>query len=161
MHPIITATKEDLPELMELYRSLFDTPGCTWSDDYPTEDIISADLLAEHLFCMKNDEGKIIAAISIENDPAVACLTNWTIPSDTVMEISRVAVHKDYHGNGIARMMICYAMEYLKQQHYEGAHFLVSQHNLRALMSYAPLGFTCCGHSHIFDHDWYCYEKRF
>ena len=54
MYPITTATKKDLTELMELYRSLFDTPGCTWSDDYPTEDIIAADLLAEHLFCMNS-----------------------------------------------------------------------------------------------------------
>lgn len=161
MYNIITATTDDIPNLLALYHSLHNTPGCTWPDDYPNEEFIKEDISLEQLFCIKDGEGKIIAAISMEKDPEVANLPNWNLPSDQSLELSRIAVSLDYQNQGIARLLIGHCIKVAKERDLLGIYLLVSQRNFKALASYHKLGFTCCGHAHLFEQDWYCYEKPF
>ena len=62
------ATKEDMEVIRKLYRDAIGSPGCTWSLEYPNVEIMLGVMERNALFCLKNEAGKIIGAISIDDD---------------------------------------------------------------------------------------------
>lgn len=48
------AKTEDKEQIMQLYRNAIGTEGCTWSEEYPNEQILLTDLSKHNLFCMEN-----------------------------------------------------------------------------------------------------------
>lgn len=154
------ATKEDVNEISALYREAIGTDGCTWSLDYPNAEITRGDLERGDLFCMKTEEGEIVGAISVDDDKLVEELSCWSVDWKPGAELSRLVVKENYQNQSVARRLLTYAMEELRHRGYKGVHFLVSPGNERALRSYAKLEFTNCGECDLYDHHWFCYEKR-
>ena len=154
---IILANVDQAEEILSFYHSFIGTEGCTWDENYPGLEHIYMDIDAGHLFLLKDEKG-IVATISIDSDEQVDALKNWTIPN--AKEAARLAVRKDMQNTGIARKMLLWLMEELKNRGYEGIHFLVSPGNPAALASYEKLSFTNRGTVFLYDHEWYCYEKR-
>lgn len=155
----LNATKEDIGKIRELYHAAIGSPGCTWSQDYPNEDDTMGDFERNDLFCLKNDDGEIIGAISIDDDELVESLSCWDKSLRPVAELSRLVVKEEYRNQGIARQLLTCGMQELEKRGYKGAHFLVSKNNERALRSYAKLDFHNCGESDLYDGNWWCYEK--
>lgn len=153
------ATKEDIGEVTKLYHAAIGSPGCTWSMDYPNEEITQGDLERNALFCLKNDAGEIIGAVSVDDDKVVEELSCWTADLQPGAELARLVVKEKYQNCGIARQLLIYAMQELAKQGYKSVHFLVSKTNERALQSYAKLDFTNCGEADLFGEQWWCYEK--
>ena len=114
---ITMATAYDTDELLALYKSQHGREYCPWEEDYPSRDTIEFDLSRDALFVMKED-GKIIAAISIDLDPDVDTLACWTPDLQPGGETSRLAVAIDYQNQGIARQMLLYAMDVLRERGY-------------------------------------------
>ena len=77
MNKIYSAVQEDKQEILSLYRTMLNGPA-EWNEYYPNEDTIEFDLSRNALFVMKNDEGQIIAAISIDEDEDVDKLACWS-----------------------------------------------------------------------------------
>lgn len=154
------ATKDDVEEIIKLYQAAIGSPGCTWSMDYPNEAITMDDLNRNALFCLKNDSGEIIGAVSIDDDKEVERLSCWTNNLQPVAELARLVVREDYQNRGIARQLLLDAMQELAGQGYKSVHFLVSKTNERALRSYAKLHFVNCGEVDLFGEHWWCYEKE-
>jgi len=150
----------DLKEIMELYHSVIGTEGCSWNEYYPDEEIIREDIEAGTLYCAKNNEGNIISAFALSEDEEVDELECWSKDILPVKEIMRLVVKLDYQNQGIARIMLQYGMDTLKEQGYEGVHFLVSKGNQKAIRSYSKLNFMNVGETTMFDNEWYCYEKK-
>ena len=50
-------------------------------------------------------------------------------------------------------------VDFLKNRGYKAVHYLVSPDNLRAVNSYAKLGFTKAGECELYGHRWHAYEK--
>ncbi len=154
------ATKDDIEEITKLYRAAIGSPGCTWSMDYANEELTQGELERNALFCLKNDAGEIIGAISVDDDKAVEELFCWTADLQPGAELARLVVKEKYQNRGIARQLLIYAMQELAKRGYKSVHFLVSKTNERALRSYVKLDFENCGEADLFGEQWWCYEKE-
>lgn len=153
------ATRNDKTEILALYRSLVGTEFCAWTDHYPGEMEFEGDLSRKALFCLKDDAGKIIGVISIDDDEAVEALPCWTESRKPAAELSRLGVRVENQNQGIARKLLQYGMEELKRQGKRSVHFLVCKTNQKAIRSYDKSNFDVVGECHLFGEEWWCYEK--
>ena len=106
------------------------------------------------------DEGKIIAAISIDDDESVTNLPYWTPRLQPGAELSRLAVAIDYQSQGLAKKMIIYGMKEIKKRGFKSLHFLVNKTNLKALKCYDAFGFDKVGECELYNQPMLCYEKE-
>ena len=159
MRAIVQAEEKDKGEILRLYKTQLGREFCPWDETYPGEKEIEFDLSRDALFVMKDEKGKIIASISIDEDEAVEKLECWTPELQPGKELSRLAVDPDYQNHGLAREMLQYGMQVVYSQGYKSVHFLVNRHNKKALRSYAALNFQTVGECELYDQPFLCYEK--
>ena len=157
MNRICMAVKEDINEIDALYKTFLYGPA-QWNEYYPNEETIESDLSRNALFVMKNDEGEIIAAISIDDDPEVDCLPCWNRELNPSAEFSRLCVRKDMQNQGIAKKMIEYVFESLRGEGKKSVHILVKTGHTAALSLYSSMGFKAVGECSLFDKDFICME---
>lgn len=155
----VIAREEDAPELMNLYRAAVGTEGCTWTEDYPNEEILNMDLKKEAAFLLKNGSGEILAAVSLDDDTEVNALPCWSPELTPSVELARLVVREDHRNEGLARVLLRRTMHELHDRGYRSVHYLVSKANERALRSYAKLEFIRVGESNLYGEHWWCYEK--
>lgn len=159
MNKICPAKPEDTKEIAALYRTFLYGPA-DWNEYYPNEETIEFDMSRNALFVMKNDEGEIIAAISIDEDPDVDALPCWNSELAPAAEFSRLCVRKDMQNQGIAKEMIRYLFEIFRKEGKKGVHILVKTGHKAALASYSALGFKKVGECRLFDKDFICMETE-
>lgn len=157
MNKIYTAKREDKEAILALYRTFLYGPA-DWNEFYPNKDTIEFDLSRNALFVMKNDEGQIIAAISIDDDEAVNKLPCWDKELIPGAELSRLCVRKDMQNQGIAKEMMRYVFEILKKEGKKSVHILVKTGHNAALSSYEAIGFKTVGKCNLFNKDFICME---
>lgn len=157
MNKIYPAKREDKEEILALYKTFLYGPA-DWNEYYPNEDTVEFDLSRNALFVMKNDCGQIIAAISIDKDEAVDKLPCWDEKLTPAAEFSRLCVRKDMQNQGIAKEMIRYVFEILRQEGKKSVHILVKTGHKAALSSYSAIGFKAVGECNLFDKDFICME---
>lgn len=100
MRKIVAATEENKEEILKLYKIQLGRV-CPWDDYYPGMKEIEFDLGRESLFVMidgqeinadaGSKEDRIIAAISIDDDPQVERLDCWSRQLAPGAELSRLA----------------------------------------------------------------------
>lgn len=156
---LVLAKETEKKEILALYRSVIGSEGCTWSLDYPNEEILEDDFSRAALFVMKEKE-EILGAVSIDEDKAVEGLDCWSKELVPGAELARLVVKEGYQNQGIARRMLRDMMVELRDRGYQSVHFLVSKMNERALRSYARLHFSKKGEAALFGEQWWCYEKE-
>ncbi len=159
MNGILLATENYRKQILELYKAQKGREFCPWNEDYPSDETISFDLSRDSLFIMKED-GKVIAAISIELDEDVDKLECWNRDLFPGGELARVAVDPSYQSRGIGRRMMEHGMSVLKQRGYKSIHFLVNKHNIKAIKCYASFGLDVVGECFMYEQDFLCYEKE-
>lgn len=159
MNTICEAKQEDKQEILKLYRTMLYGPA-DWNEYYPNEDTIEFDLSRNALFVMKNTEGEIIAAISIDEDENVDKLACWSSELMPGAEISRLCVRKDVQNRGIAKEMMHYVFDILRKEGKKGVHILVKNGHEAAFASYGALGFKIVGECNMFDKDFVCMEIK-
>lgn len=96
-----------------------------WNEYYPNEDTIKFDISRDALFVMKDENGQLIAAISIDQDEDVDKLPCWNEALLPAGELSRLCVRKDMQCRGISKEMMKYAFQILKKQGKKSVHILV------------------------------------
>ena len=122
------------------------TKGCTWTEEYPTKEIIKNDILRGDSFVIVNKKNnEIIAAISIDDDKLVEEQKCWSKELKPAGELARLVIAEEYRGNGLAGNLIQGAMENLQKRKYKGVHYLVSPNNANALRAYKKMEFNDCG----------------
>jgi ribosomal protein S18 acetylase RimI-like enzyme len=159
MRVIEKAKVKDKDAILKLYKSQLGRQYCPWNEYYPTMEEIDFDLSRDALLVMRED-GKIIAAISIDDDDSVNNLDCWTDELQPGGELSRLAVDPEFQNQGIAKEMINYGMKALKERDFKSLHFLVNRHNLKAMKSYAAFGFNKVGECELYDQPMFCYEMK-
>ena len=157
MNKIYIAKHEDKEEILALYRT-FLYGSADWNEYYPNEDTIEFDLSRDALFVMKNDNGQIIAAISIDKDEDVDRLSCWDKRLTPSAEFSRLCVREDMQNRGIAKEMIGYVFEILRKEGKKGVHILVKTGHKAAISAYSAIGFKTVGECTLFDKDFICME---
>ncbi len=153
------AAEEDRREILALYRSLAGTECCAWTEDYPGEADVENDLSRGDLFCLKDADGTLVGAISIDRDEEVGKLPCWDEALSPAGELARLGVNRAYQNRGIARLLLWHGMEELRRRGCKGVRFLVCKTNTRAERSYAKLHFNVVGECSLFGEEWWCYEK--
>lgn len=154
---IVMATSEDSAEILALYRTML-YGAADWNEFYPDEKTIADDLSRNSLFVMKNENNDIIAAISIDKDDEVDALPCWDKSLLPGGEFSRICVRKDMQNQGIARKMIGFVLEKLKNEGKKSVHILVKTGHTVALGLYTKIGFKQVGECTMFDKDFVCME---
>lgn len=153
----VIANEKDVQIIVGLYKEAIGTLGCTWDEHYPSFEHTESDLKRQALYCLKNETGDIIGAISIDDDLNVEELPCW---SQNGAELARLVVKAEYQNKGLAGYLLTCAMEELKQRGYDYVHFLVSKEHIKALKAYDKLNFDRVGESDLYDGSWWCYEKK-
>lgn len=159
-YPLELVPLEDIEELMQLYSMQIGTDGCTWDEEYPDYETVKQDIIEQRVFCVREENGKIIATITWDKDEAVAVLPCWDASLIKTAEFARVCVHPKHQHRGLTVSLILGSEERLRREGYDGAHYLVSKTNFRALQAYQKFGYTCKGEVSLFEHDWYAYEMK-
>ncbi len=153
------AKEEDREEILALYKTQLGREFCPWTDDYPSNETIDFDLSRDSLFVMK-ENGKIIGAVSIDEDENVNNLECWDKALAPGGELSRLAVLPERQNKGLARQLMSFGMRMLKERGFKSIHFLVNKYNDKALRSYAAFGFNNVGECHMHEQDYFCYEQK-
>ena len=156
---IVPAAEKDREELLALYRAQIGREFCPWDDEYPGEESIDWDLSRNALFVMKA-KGKILAAISIEEDEEVDAFSFWDRGLEPSGELARLAVQPQEQNQGIAKIVLQFGLDELKRRGFRGVRLMVNKTNPKAIRAYAPFGFRVAGECHIYDQDMLCYEKE-
>ena len=160
MKKIVMADRRDKDEILTLYRMQLGREFCPWDENYPGEKEIDFDLSREALFVMKDEEDKILAAVSIDEDEAVNTLPCWNLALQPGGELARLAVLPQLQGQGIAREMMRHGMEVLRERGYRSIHFLVNKKNVKAIRSYAVFAFNVVGECDLYEQPFLCYEQK-
>lgn len=158
-YEIVPATEGDRAEILSLYKAQIGRENCPWTEDYPSSESIDFDLKRDALFVLKTD-GKIKAAISLEEDEDVDNLSCWDKTLAPEGEVARVAVLPEAQNKGLGRIMMQYAMDELIRRGYKGIHILVNKHNIKAIRCYEVFGFNTVGECHMYEQDFLCYERK-
>ena len=158
-YEIIMATEADREELLALYKLQLGREFCPWDEEYPSNETIDYDLLRDAVLVMKMD-GRIVAAVSLEEDEAVDRLDCWDPNMQPVGELARVAVLPQEQSRGLGRIMLQFGMDELKRRGYKGIHMLVNKYNTKAIRCYAVFGFRVVGECYLYEQDYLCYERE-
>lgn len=150
--------ENDLEDVLSLYRQAVGRIGCVWDEKYPNEDILLSDIKEQCLYGIRNDEGRVIAAIARDRDDEIDALSCWTIAP--AAELARLTVSSDYENQGLARVLIRQISRVLSEKGFEGVHYLVAENNIPAINSYKALNFDYVGDTDLFGNHFICYEKR-
>lgn len=155
------ALPEDLPNLMALYRSLVGQPYCMWDEEYPDEEETLEDLRAGRVRTLRDMDGTLLAAISIEpGDEDFNALPNWKSRGRFAV-LARLGVHPAHQHEGLARRMMEAVLYELQKDGCDGVRFIVHIDHAPAIALYRSLGVDFLGEARLYDLDWYCCEKRF
>lgn len=155
----LNACEADSEEILKLYKTQLGREFCAWDEHYPSETEIEYDLKRDALFVLKED-GKIVATVSIDEDPNVIGLDFWSKDLQPGGELSRLGVLPECQNRGIAREMLSFGMEKLKERGFKSVHFLVNKYNVKALRSYEKLSFNMVGECFMYNQPYYCFEKE-
>ncbi|MBQ2992157.1 MAG: GNAT family N-acetyltransferase [Clostridia bacterium] len=157
------ARPEDAAAVYALYHALIDSPYGTWSEEYPSRELVYGDVQAGKTLVMRTADGGIAAAIAVldqedepEFDEAGAWykdVRKWSVPA-------RLGVAKAMQGRGLAKRMLEAAMNEGRGRGCDGVRFLVAKGNVIALRAYAAFGFDVCGECDMWGDSWLCYQKR-
>lgn len=153
------ATAQDGEELMRLYSFQKGRAFCFWPEDYPAPENVKDDLAHESLFVMRNQIGQMIAAVSIERDEEVERLPCWNPHMAPAGEIARLAVHPAFQNQGLARRMVAYGMQMLKERGCRGIRLLVNARNIPAINVYRFFRFETVGECDLYHQHFLCLEK--
>ena len=159
MFQIGPASEQDREELMRLYALQKGSAYCFWSEDYPAAENVDEDLANDALFVMKNQAGKIVAAVSVERDETVDQLPCWNFRGDSAGEITRLAVHPDDQNRGLARRILAYVMQAMKERGHRSIRLLVNSGNIPAIHVYRFFHFEQAGECSMYDQHFLCMEK--
>lgn len=151
------AAKDELSQIMKLYRSVVGSEGCTWDAFYPNEDTLLEDFEAGQLFVLRKGE-QIVGAGSIVPENELDDLDCWEI-KENAREIARIVIAPEYQGKGYGKHLISKVCFKLKHTDRKAVHILVAKENRHALNLYRRVGFKYKGECHRYDLDFFAYEK--
>lgn len=149
-------SENDLDTIRSFYQSYKGTPGSTWNNYYPNEEILQLDYTSGNLYGLYK-QSELVGAISVSAENHLDNLPCW-INVENVKEIARVVISPKYQGNGYGTIMLAKLFNMLRQQGVFAIHLLVSINNPRALNLYHKFSFENRGQYFLYEHDYYAME---
>lgn len=155
------AAQDEASKILKIYQDLIGIPGCHWNIYYPDKEIVESDIKNGWLYTLKDDD-KILGVVSAgplnPPDQDMGHLT-WELENPCLL--GRLAVVRELLGQGIGTIVLEHTIKLAKGKGFDGIVMLVGKTNTAALALYNKYGFEICGETHMYDHDYYCYQMRF
>lgn len=151
------ARKEELPDVLQLYRSVIGTPGCHWSINYPNEATLHDDFRNGCLFVLKKGK-KLIGSGSIAPKNELDDLSCWWY-KDNTREIARIVIAPSYQGKGYGKNLVNTLCRKCGR-HCKAVHILVSDQNNHAKNLYRESGFFPRGPVERYGHHYIAFERN-
>lgn len=158
MNKIVNATEKDRSAILGLYRAMYGGPA-GWDESYPSDETISWDLSRDSLFVMKDGDGSILAAVSIDADDIVDSFTCWDPELVPGSEVARLCVREDAQGRGISKAMMQHVFQVLRERGKKSIHLMVRPDHKVAMSCYESLGFEKRAVNNYMGHDYVCMER--
>lgn len=152
------AKKEDLRQILKMYRSVIGKPGCSWSVSYPNEVNLYEDFSTGNLYVLRKGK-KMIGAGSIVPKNELDDLDCWT-HRQNAREIARLVIAPEYQSKGYGKHLVRKLCHRLEKMGCQAVHLLASVDNHHALNLYRETGFRNVGQCRRYDHDYYAYERK-
>ena len=152
------ARDRDMAEIMALYHSLMGTPGCTWNTEYPTEEIVAADIENGSLYVLRNESDRIIAVAAAGVSDELEALS-WGL--NKPCDLARIGVSPEMQCQGVGTIILRNVVDAVKARGFDGIRMLVSKTNPAALALYDKNRFQRCGETHMYGFDFHCYQMVF
>lgn len=153
-----TALPSDAQAVFALYQGMIGIPGCTWSEDYPTFDLVARDIRTGSLYVLKDDGGQVIAAAAAGPDDE---LEDFEWKPRNPCELARVAVALPLQNRGIGSALLQNVIGAVKDRGFDGIRMLVAINNPHALALYDKHGFARLDEVHVYGHHFYRYQMVF
>lgn len=164
MYTLEKAGKEDLPlcmELMEMGRAFQAEQGFVqWTDGYPGKDIIAADIAAGTGFLVKAG-GKTAGYLCIDpaGEPVYGKIRGKWNTEEPYAVIHRMALHRDYRGQGLGSAVFLLALEYCRTIGIRSIRVDTGSANRRMQHLLLKNGFARCGTVFYPDGERLAYER--
>ena len=159
MHYTFSLAQEaDAPAVFALYRGMIGTPGCTWSDAYPTLELIQSDICSQSLYILKDSQGRIAAAAAAGCERELEDLP-WNM--ENPCELARVAVSLPLQNQGVGSYLLQQILIAVQARGFGGICMLVSKSHPHALRLYEKNGFVRCGEVTRYGFDFYMVRMAF
>ena len=152
------AQKENLPTVMQLYRSVIGKPGCNWSISYPNEANLYEDFQSHNLYVLCKGK-RIIGAGSIVPSNELDDLDCWRYPENT-RELARIVIATDRQSKGHGKHLVRKLCRQLRKSGVAAVHLLVSTENYNAIRLYRKAGFFGRAQCKRYGHMYYAMEKK-
>jgi len=156
-YQITRATAADANEVLALWNSQIGMPGCTWSLEYPSWENVQHDLNNAALWVLR--VGGSLAGVVAIGDPGDVGDLGWDLTRPA--GLARLAVSREFQGQGLAAVLISHALQTARNQGYDGVILLVSPGNPRAEHLYQKFGFQADGETFNWGHLWVRYQLAF
>ena len=153
-----TARKDDLPEILKMYRSVIGKNGCHWTVAYPNEATLQEDFQSGNLYVLWRGS-KMIGAGSIVLKNELDDLDCWHHRKNAG-EIARIVIKPEYQSKGFGKHLVKKLCYKLNEKGYNAVHILVSTKNHHALNLYRETKFYCKGECQRYDHSYYAFERK-
>ena len=158
-YEFVLATKDDVSEIMDIYRSLVGTPGCTWNEHYPDTATVESDISSKSLYVLKMNDKIVAVAAASTGDFADLNDFEWA-PKNPCL-LARLAVKPSMHKRGIGTIILENTIKAVKENGHDGIVMLVSKVGIPAQALYEKHGFERCGETFMYGIDFYRYEIKF
>lgn len=152
------AKKEELSQVLNMYRSVIGQNGCTWSISYPNEATLHEDFRTGNLYVLCKGK-QLIGAGSIVLRNELDDLQCWH-HKENAGEIARIVIRPGRQSRGYGKYLVDMLCHTLHKRGCKAVHLLVAQQNRRALNLYRESKFHNMGSCHRYDHDFYAYERK-
>lgn len=157
-----SAAAADTDAILELYRAATvagQKQGTTdWDLEYPNAETIAYDLSQNGLFVLTDGRNLLGAVTMIPQDDLDDLPLDWT-PGRTCV-LARMCVHPGAQGRGLAKRLLKEVREEAKARGYVATRHMSVQSVAVTTHLYRSLRFREVGVAHLYDSDFYCFEKE-
>ena len=155
----LKARKDDLDNIMSLYKNVIASTFTTWDEYYPSKELIENDILSGNLYLLKeNNEIIAVSFLGLKEEEN----EDWSHKLNYPLGVARICVNHKWQGKGIGKYFMLRLIEEAKNRGADGMHFHVATINKAAMKMYEGVGFTNCGLGKSnYGFDFYKYEMVF
>lgn len=144
------AQQDDIPGIMHIFTScaqkLREDGLETWTDEYPTREMVIEDLLHEQVFVV-TDGQQVVGTVTLTHDIDIEVLSHisWLLETDNYLTIARLGVLPSYQGKGIGSQLFDFALARAERQGYRSIRLVVLTRAARLISMYEQRGFSIVG----------------
>lgn len=151
--------KDEAKKVKDLYREVIKTTLTTWDEEYPSMEMIEADIENKELFCLKDNRG-MIKGVCFVSDKFEG-EEDWKEKMNKPYRFARICSLPSLQGFGVATKMMKEIIAYAKSRGCDGFRISVYDKNVSALKLYTNFGFNKVGESFKYGFNFYLYELKF